>query len=178
MRPPSGRPLDDEFSSYAKPDIDQVVGDDVVDVLREQEGMTRALLESVGEAKARGLTYAPGKWTLKEVVGHLADDERIFTYRALCIARGEVLPLPGFDENVYVENARFEARSLADLLGEYRAVRQASIAFFAGLPAEAWLRRGVVNEYSASVRGLAFHIAGHELRHLRTLREKYLGRED
>jgi hypothetical protein len=121
-----------------------------------------------------GSTYASGKWTLKEVVGHLSDDERIFAYRALTIARGDPTPLPGFDEKTYVGAAGFETRALADLLAEYRSVRDATITLLRGLPAEAWLRRGIVNEYEASVRGLAFHIAGHELHHLRILRERYL----
>ncbi len=170
----SGRPLEGEFARYAKADIDQVFGDDAVEALATQEKSTVTLVGSLDETKVRGLTYAPGKWTLKEVVGHLADDERIFTYRALCIARRDPLPLPGFDEKAYVEFAGFENRTLEDVLGEYRAVRRASIAFFRGLAPEAWLRRGTVNEYEASVRGLAFHIAGHELHHLRTLRERYL----
>ncbi len=170
----SGRPLEGEFASYAKADIDQVLGNDAVEALAAQEKSTAALFGSLDETRVRGLTYAPGKWTLKEVVGHLADDERIFTYRALCIARKDPLPLPGFDEKAYVDFAGFEDRALEDVFGEYRAVRRASIAFFRGLAPEAWLRRGTVNEYEASVRGMAFHIAGHELRHLRTLREKYL----
>jgi len=95
-------------------------------------------------------------------------------YRALCIARGDAAPLPSFDENRYVATAGFEARSLASLLAEYRSVRQATITLFSGLPAEAWRRRGIVCDYTTSVRGLAFHIAGHELRHLRVVREKYL----
>jgi hypothetical protein len=111
---------------------------------------------------------------LKEVVGHLADDERILAYRALCLARGEVRELPGFEENVYVAGADFEQRSLASLLAEYRTVRAATLTLLTGLPGEAWLRRGMVNGYRASVRGLAFHIAGHELHHVRVLREKYL----
>lgn len=137
---------------------------------------TLALLTPIDEGAAGGLTYAPGKWTLKEIVGHLADDERIFTYRALCIARGDPRELPGFDENLYVAGAAFEERPLAGLLAEYRAVRQATLELFGGLPAEAWLRRGIVNGYTASARGLAFHIAGHELHHIRVLREKYLSR--
>jgi hypothetical protein len=169
----SGRPQDGEFADYAKSDIEHVEGDDAVEVLAAQERVTLALLAPLDEAKVAALTYTPGKWTLKEVVGHLADDERIFAYRALCIARGDSLPLPGFDEKVYVASAGFEARPLADLIAEYRAVRQATITLFSGLPGEAWQRRGSVNGYSASVRGLAFHIAGHELHHLRTLREKY-----
>ena len=137
---------------------------------------TLGLLGRIDEDGAAGLTYAPGEWTLKEVVGHLADDERIFTYRALSIARGDSFELPGFDQNLYVAGAGFEQRSLAGLLGEYRAVRQATLELFSGFPAEAWGRRGAVNGYTASVRGLAFHIAGHELHHLDVLREKYLSR--
>lgn len=172
----SGRPLTGEFAAYAKPDIDAVSGDDAVEALEALARETLALLEPVGETAASGLTYAPGKWTLKEVIGHLADDERIFAYRALCIARGDARELPGFDENLYARGAGFEARQLADLLAEYRAVRQATIALLTGLPADAWRRRGMVNGYGASVRGLAFHIAGHELHHLRILRGKYLSR--
>lgn len=170
----SGRPQEGEFAAYAKADIDLVEGGDAVAILAALEAETVALLEEVGEEAARGLTYAPGKWTLKEVVGHLVDDERIFAYRALCLARGDERPLAGFDEERYARYAGFEARLLADLLAEYRAVRAASIALFAGLDAEAWARRGIVNGYAASVRGLAFHIAGHELHHLRVLRERYL----
>jgi len=172
----TGRPLAGEYAEYARPDIDRVPGDDAVEALRVVAGETLDLLAPIDEGAAAGLTYAPGKWTLKEVVGHLADDERIFTYRALCIARGDSRELPGFDEKLYVAGAGFEQRSVAGLLAEYRAVRQATLELFAGLPAEAWVRRGMVNGYPASVRGLAFHIAGHELHHLRVLREKYLGR--
>ena len=174
MRPRTGRPEDGEFAEYARADIDLVPGDDAIDALRDQETLTREVLEPVSEARARGLRYGPGKWTLKEVLGHLADDERIFAYRILCLARGDPAPLPGFDEELYNREAGFEARSLSDLLSEYRVVRQATITLLLGLPAEAWMRRGVVNGYPASVRGLAFHIAGHERRHLRAIREKYL----
>jgi DinB superfamily len=170
----SGRPLQGEFAPYAKADIDQVAGDDAVEALAAQERSTLDLLGPLNETKVRGLTYGSGKWTLKEVVGHLADDERIFTYRALCIARKDSISLPGFDEKTYVQFAGFEDRAFEGVLDEYRAVRRASIAFFLGLTPEAWLRRGIVNGYTASVRGLAFHIAGHELHHLRTLRERYL----
>ena len=174
MRPRTGRPEDGEFAEYAREDIDLVPGDDAISALRDQEVLTWELLGRLSEARARGLTYAPGKWTLKEVVGHLADDERIFAYRILCLARGDPAPLPGFDEERYTREAGFESRSLADLLSEYRTVRQATIALLLGLPADAWGRRGVVSGYPASVRGLAFHIAGHEARHRRALRDKYL----
>jgi hypothetical protein len=172
-RLPSGRPSDDEYARYAAADIAAVVGDDAVAVLRQQAEATLSLFGGFGEERSRGLTYAPGKWTIREVLGHLVDDERIFVYRALTIARGDPAPLPGFDENGYVRLAEFESRSLADLLAEYRAVREGTVAFFASLPEPAWLRRGIVNGYGASVRGLAFHIAGHELHHLRVVRAKY-----
>lgn len=173
-RRPTGRPADDEIAAYAKPDIDQVRGDDAIVALTVQKRDTVLLFESLDEDAVRGRTYAPGKWTLKEVLGHLADDERIFTYRALCLARGDARALSSFDEKLYVEGAGFEGRPLARLLAEYRAVRQATIAFFDSLTPETWLRRGKVHDYTASVRGLAFHIAGHELRHVRAVREKYL----
>lgn len=177
-RPPSatisGRPGDDEIAAYAKPDVDLVAGDDAIAALVAQRRQTVLLFESLDEERVRGLTYAAGKWTLKEVLGHVADDERIYAYRALCIARGDAAPLPSFDENRYVAAAGFESRSLASLLADYRAVRQATLTLLAGLPAEAWRRRGIVCDYTTSVRGLAFHIAGHELRHMRVVREKYL----
>lgn len=174
MTTKSGRPLDGEFAPYAKDDIDYVAGDDAVEVLERQERETIALLQPIGDARASGLSYAPGKWTLKEIIGHLADDERIFGYRALCVARGETASLPGFDEKLYVSTARFESRPLDDLLDEYRIVRRSVIALFATLPADAWLRSGTVNGYLATARGLAFHIAGHELHHLRVVRAKYI----
>jgi hypothetical protein len=169
----SGRPTDGEFASYAKSDIDYVIGDDAVGVLNAQGEQVIALLASLDETSIRGLRYAPGKWTVKEVIGHLIDDERIFAYRALCVARGDPRPLPGFDENEYVAATDFESRSVANLLAEYRAVRAATLTLFEPLTAEEWTRRGNVNGYEASVRGLAFHMAGHELHHLRTLRERY-----
>ena len=169
----SGRPEPGEYADYAQSDIDAVEGDDAVEVLIRQGKQTVALFQDLGEANG-GVTYAPGKWTVKQVLGHLADDERIFAYRALCVARGDSRPLPGFDENDYAAAARFENHSLADLLADFEAVRHASVTLFRGLDEEAWLRSGIVNGYSASPRGLAFHIAGHELHHLRIVRERYL----
>jgi hypothetical protein len=166
----SGRPAAGELASYATSDIDYVAGDDAVSALEAQGRDTAALFANAGDVPA----YAEGKWTLKEVLGHLIDDERIFAYRALCVARADARPLPGFDENDYVAAAGFEARSMQSLIDEYRIVRRATIAFFSSLSAEQWLRRGIVNGYEASVRGLAFHIAGHELHHLRTVKERYL----
>ena len=169
----SGRPQAGEYAAYAQADLDQVPGDDAVAALEAVELETLALLAPLGETAADH-RYAPGKWSVRQILGHLIDDERIFVYRALCVARGDTQPLPGFDENDYMRLAGFETRPWADLLEEYRAVRQSTLAFFRGLPSDAWPRRGTVNGYPASVRGLAFHIAAHELHHLRVLRERYL----
>jgi hypothetical protein len=162
------------FAVAAQPYLLRLAADAALEELAPPRDEVLALLAPLDDDAVRGLTYAPGKWTLKQVVGHLADDERIFAYRALCVARGDATPLPGFDEKVYAAHSGAEARPLASLLAEYRAVRDASLALFEGLAPEAWLRRGVVNGYAASVRGLAFHIAGHELRHVDALRHRYL----
>ncbi|MCU1245639.1 MAG: hypothetical protein JWN02_1549 [Acidobacteria bacterium] len=173
-RIPSGRPVAGEFADYAQGDIDYVAGDDAVLVLEQQREAVLALLATMDDERVAGLTYAPGKWTLKEVIGHLCDDERIFAYRLLCVARGDLRPLPGFDEQEYMRDAGFEARTLEELAAEYASVRAATLSLLGSMTPGGWLRRGVVNGYEASVRGLAFHIAGHELHHLRTVRERYL----
>ena len=170
----SGRPQPGEYADYAQADIDFVQGEDILEILAAQLESTFKVLEPIPEEQAATLTYGTGKWNLKEVVGHLSDDERIFAYRALCVARNDLRPLPGFEEKDYVRFASFNERSFAQLLREFQIVRAASIAFFETLTCQEWLRRGTVNGYSATVRGLAFHMAGHELHHMRIAREKYL----
>jgi hypothetical protein len=169
----TGRPHPGEYGDYAHADIEAVEGSDALAALIRQREQTLALFRQFGENGGH-ITYAADKWTVKQVLGHLADDERIFAYRALCVARGDARPLPGFDENAYSRAARFERLSLVELLGDYEAVRTASLTLFRGLDPEAWLRRGTVNGYSATPRGLAFHIAGHELHHHRIIRDRYL----
>jgi DinB family protein len=169
----SGRPLEGEFAAYGAADVDLVEGDDAVAALVRQRRLTVELFGEFGEDGGL-LSYAPGKWTIKQVLGHLADDERIYAYRALCIARGDSRELPGFDENAYARTGSFESRSIGDLLGDYKAVRNATVTLFHGLDSEAWLRRGVANGHAVTPRGLAFHIAGHELHHHRIVRERYL----
>jgi hypothetical protein len=117
--------------------------------------------------------YAAGKWSVKEIVSHLSDAERILAYRALRIARGDETPLAGFDEDAYVPAAEADRRSVADLASEWTAVRSATIALFRGLPDAAWVCRGTANGVRFSVRALARIIAGHELHHLETLRVRY-----
>ena len=172
-RPRTGRPLPGEYADYAAADIAAVPGDDAIDALAQLTEDTPAFFQALATTAERGLTYSPGKWTLKGILGHLVDDERIFAYRLLCVARGEESELPGFDENRYAAHGEFECRSLHDLLAEYAATRAATLALLQGLPRAAWARRGRVNGYGCSVRGLAFHIAAHELHHLRIVRERY-----
>lgn len=171
-----GRPGRDEYGKHAERDIARIEGDDVREALLRQQAAFESLLASLDESRIRGLRYAPGKWTVKEVIGHMLDDERIFAYRILCIARGDTKPLETFDENVYVAGANFEGRSLASFIEEYRLIRASTVALLRSLTDEAWLRRGTVTNYTASVRGLAWHIAGHELHHIEILKTYYLGR--
>lgn len=168
------RPQPGEYGEHAERDIARVQGDDAVGALLNQQHEFESLLARLDESRIKGLRYAPGKWTVKEVIGHMLDDERIFAYRILCIARGDTTPLVSFDENLYVAGANFEERSLASFIEEYRLIRASTIALLRSLTEEAWLRRATVTDYTASVRGLAWHIAGHELHHIEILQTRYL----
>jgi len=167
------RPQENEIASYAKIYVDCVPPGDVVQTLTDQIGKTRALIQSMGD-RGGDLSYAPAKWTVKQSIGHLIDCERIFSYRALRIARGDSTPLPGFEQNDYVPTAESEKRTLSDLLQELTVVRQSTLALVRGLPAEAWSRRGSVSNFSVTVRGIVFTAAGHELHHYRIFQERYL----
>jgi len=167
------RPAADEYAPYFARYIEQVPEGDVLDLLHRQVDETVALVSAVGEQDA-GYRYAEGKWSIKEVVAHVADTERIMVYRALCFARGETAPLPGFDENAYVARAKFAGRSLRDIVAEFKSVRAATVPFFAGLDAEELQRRGTANNRPYSVRAVAFVVAGHERHHAKILAERYL----
>jgi uncharacterized damage-inducible protein DinB len=169
-----GRPDTSEYPPYAAVYVNLVVGDQILPILAAQLEQSTALLKSVDDRRASEFAYAPGKWTIKQILGHIIDTERIFGYRALCVARNDVTPLPGFEQDDYVAAGFFNERSLNSLIDEYRAVRQSTIALFQNLPQQAWLRQGIANKYSVTVRGLAFLAAGHELHHVKILREKYL----
>lgn len=167
------RPEASEYAPYFATYIDKVPAGDVLALLTRQVEDTCTLLNGLSASEA-GYRYAPEKWSIREVVGHVTDTERIMTYRALCFARGETVMLPGFDENAYVAGASFEARSLADLLDELRTVRAATVSFFASLNEQELARRGRANNREYSVRAFAFILAGHELHHASILRERYL----
>ena len=166
-------PAPDEFLSYYQKYIDAVPAGDVLDTLEGQLPDTVALLDRFGEARG-GHRYAPGKWSVKEVVGHVADTERIFIYRALCASRGETGALPGFDENANVAGAGFDARTLNSILGEFTAVRRATISLFRNLSGEQLARRVSANGAPITPRAIAWIIAGHERHHARILAERSL----
>ncbi|HXO84898.1 MAG TPA: DinB family protein [Gemmatimonadales bacterium] len=167
-----GRPEPDEIPSHYVGYIKRVPETDPVIVCASQIEETATLLRGLSETDAM-YRYGRGKWSIKEVVGHLADTERIMSYRALRIARGDVTPLPSFDENAYVPVAGFDNRSLADLVGELRTVRAATLALFRTFDGDAWLRRGTASGKPVSVRALGFMIPGHERHHVEILRTRY-----
>ncbi|MEO8138240.1 MAG: DinB family protein [Gemmatimonadota bacterium] len=168
------RPESGEFAAHYATYIDAVKGSDALPVLKAQRETTARFLAAVPESRA-GFRYAEGKWSLREVVGHLSDAERIFSYRLLRFARADATPLPGFDENTYVPAGEFERRSLASVAAEFASVREATLALVQGLTSEALLRRGVASGKEMSARALAWTIAGHEAHHIRVLGERYIG---
>ncbi len=172
MTAPTIAPAAGEYAPHYAGYVARVPQGDVLARLRKQIGETAALLRPLDAAKA-SYRYAPGKWSVIEVLGHLCDAERVFAYRALRFARGDETPLAGFDENVYVPAGEFERRSIADVVAEFEAVRAATVALLGGLPEAAWVRWGVANGQRVTVRALAHIIAGHELHHVEVLRTRY-----
>lgn len=165
------KPEPDEFIPYYGKYI-ALVGDDALSTMRASSAATPRLISGVSEAQAM-FRYAPGKWCVKEVLGHIIDGERVFAYRALRFAREDTTPLPGFEETTWVPAGHFDRRALQDLVAEYSAVRAATVAMFGSFDEEALLRRGKANDAVVSVRALAHIIAGHELHHVGLLRERY-----
>ena len=162
-----------EHSEYFKRYIDLVPEDDVVTALEKQGEETQRLLSSLDDAKAAH-RYAPDKWTVKGVIGHIADTERVFGYRLMSIARGETRHLAGFDENEYARHAHFDSWSLRDLADSLALVRKSNLVMMRNLNDDDWNRRGVANENVISTLAIAFVMLGHERHHLRVLRERYL----
>lgn len=168
----SSRPQADEYAGFFARYVDRVPDGDIVTILESQGNATQKLLASIGEEKA-AYRYGPDKWSIKQVVGHMADAERVFQYRLVAIARGEKQSLPGFEENDYVEAANFDAQSLADLAEGFAATRRATVALARSLDEEAWNRRGVANKNAISARAIAWVTAGHERHHVSILQERY-----
>jgi hypothetical protein len=167
------RPEVGEYAPSFADYVDRIAEDeDVVAVLVTQLDQVLAHLGRIPEARG-DYRYAPDKWSIKEIVGHLCDTERVFAYRALRIGRGDTTPLPSFDDQAYVAEVRAGDRTLADLATEWGDVRRATIALFGHLPADAWHRLGTASDQPISVRALAYIIAGHVRHHLQVLEERY-----
>jgi hypothetical protein len=166
------RPKAGEYAEFYANYISKVPGTDVLGVLEAQRPQMLHLFAGRSERDG-GFRYGPGKWTVKEVLGHITDTERIFTYRALRIARGDATPLPGFEQDDFVRNGGFAARTLADLAEEFGAVRSASITLFRSFDEEALSRRGVASDKQVTVRALGFITAGHQIHHRMILEERY-----
>ena len=166
------RPQAGEYAPYYDRYISLVQGEDILNALDQQRSQTMLLLCGRDE-KDGDFRYAPGKWSAKEVLGHVCDSERVFAYRALRIARADATPLAGFEQDDYVRNGPFAQRPLADLVEEFIAVRRATLSLLRNFDEAAWMRRGVANKNEVTVRALAYIIAGHELHHRGILEEKY-----
>ena len=168
------KPKDGEFPSYANMYI-KLLPDDglLLKHLHDNFIAVKELILPLPEEKLN-YSYATNKWTIKEILVHIIDDERIYAYRALCFARNDKTELPGFEQDDYTLYAEAGKRSIENIFDEYEAVRNSTIALFSGLPEHSFLRSGTANNNKATVRALAYHIAGHELHHINIIKEKYL----
>jgi len=167
------RPADSEYEAFYGAYVALVPEGDILATLATQNRETLALLRSIPEQKG-AFRYAPEKWSIKELVGHLTDAERIFAYRALRFGRKDETPLAGFEEKDYVRNGSFGVYPLADLADEFESVRRSTLYLFKHISEEASSRTGKANDAQISVRALAYVIAGHELHHVNVLRTRYL----
>src|SRR5689334_7696031 len=167
------RPTPTEYAPYYEDYVSQVSESDIMPVLRSQMDELDVLLARVEPAQETH-RYAEGKWSIREMIGHLIDGERVFGYRTFCIARGEQQNLPGFDQNDYMVTAPYDRIELEDLLSELRLIRLGNIAMLRTLDEEAWSRAGHANGNQVTVRALAFIMAGHVRHHMNVLRERYL----
>ena len=168
-----GRPEPNEAASYYLTYIDRVTSDDVVDVLAKQLDEAYSFLSEISEEQSLH-RYAPGKWSMRELLGHINDTERVFMFRALWFARGFEDALPSFDQEIGFKAAGSDKVPWAKHVQEFNAIRSATLSFFRNLPEDAWLRGGVASDNYVTVRALAYIVAGHVAHHLAILRERYL----
>jgi uncharacterized damage-inducible protein DinB len=166
------RPQPDEYPPFAAVYVGHVETTDVLGLLTELRDSTYQLFSNMSEEQAKH-AYAPGKWTLKQVLGHMIDTERTFAYRAFVFSRNNI-ELPGFDQDIYVNNTDFNSQSIQDLASEFKALREGNLFMYKAFTDEQLLRKGVASGYPVSVRALVYMIAGHELHHLKLIRERYL----
>ena len=167
------RPEPHEHSPYYENYIKLVDGNDPIKLMIDQLTRTQKLFTEISEDKG-GYSFAEGKWTIKEVLGHIIDTERVFAYRALSIARGEKQSLPGFEQEDYARTANYNERNLTDIIEEYKLTREANIALFKSFEDKAINRRGIANNKEITVRAILFIIPGHEEHHINIIKSKYL----
>jgi len=167
------KPAQEEYPAYYHNYIQLVPAGDVLSHLELQMEKTADLLSGLKEEQLN-YRYAEGKWSIKEVLGHITETERIMSYRALRIARGDLTSLAGYDDEAYVKEAQFEKRTISDLIGEYKAVRMSTLALFKGLPEGTPKRKGYANNGEVSANAISYIVAGHELHHLKLVKERYL----
>ncbi len=166
------RPTAAEVAEYYFTYIDKVPDGDVLEHLEKQIVETRALLEPIDETRA-SLRYQADKWSVKQVVGHLADTERVFAYRALAFSRGDPQAIPGMDQELWMNQSRFDELPLSAILADLVAIRESTLTLFRGFSEEQWLRRGTASEVPFQAGAIAWIIAGHELHHRSVLEERY-----
>jgi len=166
------RPQPGEYAPYYDRYIARVSGEDILNTLDQQRRETMLLLSGRDDEDGN-FRYAPGKWSAKEVIGHVCDTERVFAYRALRISRADATPLEGFEQDDYVRNGPCAERPFCDLVEDFIAVRRATLSLLHNLDEAAWTRRGIANKNEVTVRALSYIIAGHELHHRGILEEKY-----
>jgi uncharacterized damage-inducible protein DinB len=167
------RPQPNEAAPYYSQYIDLVTSDEIVPAMKDQFGQTVRFLEGISEEQSLK-SYAPGKWTIREILNHVNDGERLFLSRAFWFARGFQDPMPSFEQDIAVQFAKANRTSWASLVEEFKTVRAATLSFFENLPEEAWSQSGVASDNPVTVRAIAYIIAGHVTHHINVLNEKYL----
>lgn len=167
------RPAKNEYPAYYQAYIDLIKGDNIIRSLEEQILTMQNILSEIPEEK-ENFTYAEGKWTMKEVIGHVIDTERIFAYRALRFARQDKTELPGFDENAYVPAGHFSKRTLYDLAHEFGRVRESNLIMLRNFDEKAWASSGIASGKEISVRAIAYIMAGHAVHHMNVIRSRYV----
>jgi uncharacterized damage-inducible protein DinB len=167
------KPQPGEYTPWSAGYIAKVPNGPILEILEYLKDSTYNFFSRMTPEQAN-ITYAEGKWTIKQVLGHMIDTERVFSYRAFCFSRGEQQPLPGFEQDDYMQHANIEHRSMQDLANEFKVVRESTLYIFNSLTAEQLMFTGTASGYPVSVRALVYMIAGHELHHLDILKEKYI----
>jgi uncharacterized damage-inducible protein DinB len=166
------RPSEKDYAPYYKGYIEKIKGDNILGILQEQLTTISDFFKNIPEEKGN-YAYAEGKWSIKEVLGHMIDTERVFAYRAFCFARGEKQSLPGFEQDDYVKEGSFNKRELKDLVNEFTLVRKANLALFSSFSEKELNNRGSANKNEVTVLAVLFITAGHTLHHITVLKEKY-----